>query len=71
MKSFFYRYHLRHKSPLNADTAPRVVVLVDQREASARQRLLHMHPTAFVMKVEQTPFDADCTPAGHPARRTH
>lgn len=71
MKSFFYRYHLRHKSPLDANTAPRVVVLVDHWEASARHRLLQMHPSAYVMKVEQTPFDADCTPAGHPARRAH
>jgi hypothetical protein len=68
MQSFFFRYHIKHGSPADAD-APTVVVVVDQQEASARQRLQLMYPTARVLKLEQTLCDADCKPAGHPAHR--
>lgn len=69
MKSFFFRYLIQDRRLAPADTAPRAVVIVDHHESHARQRLLQMHPTAWVVGLEQTPFDVDCRPPTHPARR--
>lgn len=70
MKPFFFRYVIQDRQLPRTGAAPRVVVIVDQHEASARQRLLRMHPNVLVMKVDQTPFDADCTPAPHMSLKT-
>lgn len=63
MRLFFYRYSIQNRLGSSNDDVPSVVVIVDQKEASARQRLLLMHPSALVLKVEQTPFDADRRPS--------
>lgn len=69
MRSFFFRYVIQSRHLPMANTVPRVVVIVDQQEARARQRLMVMHPNAFVVKVDQTPFEMDCTPSSHPSRQ--
>ena len=68
MTSFFFRYVIKDRQQLRPQDTTRVVVIVDQQEARARQRLLLMHPDAIVTAVEQTPFGADCTPTYHPLR---
>lgn len=69
MRSFFFRYVIRSRYLAMVESVPRVVVIVDQQEAKARQRLMVMHPGAFVVEVNQTPFEVDCTPLSHPSRR--
>ncbi|WP_310564813.1 hypothetical protein [Hydrogenophaga sp.] len=69
MKCFFFRYLIQDRRLAPAETASRAVVIVDHHESHARQRLLKMHPTARVVEVVQTPFDAECGPHDLPSRR--
>ncbi|MDZ4293025.1 MAG: hypothetical protein U1C47_13990 [Hydrogenophaga sp.] len=61
--TYFFRYEIKSRRECLEDQQSSAVVIVDRDERRARDRLVQMHPWAWVISVQQTPFELPAGPA--------